>query len=146
MGSTDRPTGWRANARSRQGFIPLWGQEERLLAVAERLRTVQFEHDEGLAVIRRFDGPNTLFYCDPPYVATTRTSNKGYAFEMDDAAHLALLDALRDVQGKVVLSGYPSDLYRKELEDRGWRRLSRESRTRDPKARRTECLWIKPET
>lgn len=94
MGSTDRPTGWRANTRSRQGFIPLWGQEERLLAVAGRMRSVQIEHDDALAVIRRFDGPETLFYCDPPYVASTRTSDKGYAFEMDDAAHCILVDTL----------------------------------------------------
>ena len=144
MGSTDRPSGWRANARSRQGFIPLWGQEERLLAVAERMRSVQFEHDNALAVIKRFDGPETLFYCDPPYMASTRTSGSGYACEMDEADHLALLDTLRNVKGKVVLSGYPSDLYRGELESRGWRMVSRESRTRDPKVRRTECLWIKP--
>ncbi len=144
MGSTDRPTGWRANARTRSGFIPLWGQEERLLAVAERMRSVQFEHDNALSVIRRFDGPETLFYCDPPYVASTRTSARGYAFEMDDTAHHALLDMLLSVEGKVVLSGYPSALYARDLKTHGWRCVSRESRTRDPKARRTECLWIKP--
>lgn len=143
-GGSDRPSGWRANARTRSGLIPYWGQEERLLAVAERMRSVQIEHDDALKVIRRFDGPDTIHYCDPPYVSTTRTSGSGYACELSVEGHQALLDTMLDVQGKVVLSGYPSPLYERELEPRGWKRVSRESRTRDPKAKRTECLWIKP--
>ena len=89
----------------RSGFIPHWGQEERLLAVAERMRSVQIEHDDALKVIRRFDGPNTLHYCDPPYVPQTRTSGSGYAHELSVDGHQALLEALLEVQGKVVLSG-----------------------------------------
>jgi len=143
-GGSDRPSGWRVNSRTKSGSVPHWGREERLLEVAERWRTVQIEHDDALKVIRRFDGPNTLHYCDPPYVPTTRTSGSGYACELSLDDHQALIDLLLSVQGKVVLSGYPSDLYIRELEGRGWSRRDRTSRTRDPKATRTECLWIKP--
>lgn len=141
MGSTERPNGWRANSRARHGYIPLWGREERLLAVAERLRSVQIEHADAKDVIRRFDGPGTLFYCDPPYMAATRSSGTNYACEMDDRAHRELLDLLKAIQGRVVLSGYPSNLYAAELRD--WHMVTRASRTRNPKATRTECLWIK---
>jgi DNA adenine methylase len=114
-----------------------------MLEVAERWREVQIEHDDALKVMRRFDGPNTLHYCDPPYVPATRTSGSGYACELSMEDHQALLDTILSLQGKVVLSGYPSDLYERELEGRGWKRAERESRTRDPRAKRTECLWIK---
>ena len=141
MGATEKPTGWRANARTKSGEIPLWGREERLLEVAARMRAVQIEHDDALAVIRRFDGPETLFYCDPPYVPSTRSSGTGYACEMEAEAHRDLLRALKAARGRVVLSGYPCALYDRELGR--WHRVTRASRTRDPKATRTECLWIK---
>ncbi len=144
MGCTDRKTGWRANARSRSGYIPLWGREERLLAVAERLRSVQIENDDALKVIRRFDGPETLFYCDPPYVPASRSSGSQYACEMGDTGHRQLLELLQSVKGKVVLSGYPSELYMECLEGKGWRRVSKRSRTRNVNTIREECLWIKP--
>lgn len=144
MGATDRPNGWKVNARTKNGHIPLWGREERLLEVAERWRQVQIEHDNAQAVIRRFDGPETLHYCDPPYLPETRTSGTGYVCEMDVEAHRQLLDLLLSVKGKVVVSGYPNALYERELVERGWRQVERQSRTRDPKATRRECLWIKP--
>lgn len=143
-GGSDRPSGWRCNARQKSGHIPHWGREERLLEVAERWRQVQIEHDDALKVIRRFDGPETLHYCDPPYMPETRSSGSGYACELSADAHHELLETLLRVKGRVVISGYPNELYTQELESRGWGRVERESRTRDPKAKRTECLWIKP--
>lgn len=143
MGATERPTGWRANARSKNGHVPFWGREERLLVISERMRSVQFECDDAIKVISRFDGPGTLHYCDPPYMPDSRSSGQGYTCELSTEAHHALLEVLLGLKGKVVISGYPSDLYERELEGRRWRRVERESRTRDPRARRTECLWIK---
>jgi DNA adenine methylase len=143
-GETDRPSGWRAAKTERKnGTIIQWGVEERLLAVATRWREVQIEHDNALKVIRRFDTPNALFYCDPPYVHSTRSSGSGYAFERNDDEHLELLDLLNGIQGKALISGYPCDLYKIHLPARRWRRLERESRTRDPKANRTEVLYIR---
>lgn len=144
MGATERPTGWRANARSKSGHVPMWGREERLLLVSERMRSVQFECDDAMRVIRRFDGPETLHYCDPPYEPESRSSGQGYACDLGQDDHRALLELLLEVEGKVVVSGYPSELYARMLEARGWRRVTRQSRTRDPKTTRTECLWIKP--
>ncbi len=57
MGATDRSTGWRANARTKNGHIPFRGWEKRLLVVAKRMRQAQIECGEALKVIRRFDGP-----------------------------------------------------------------------------------------
>jgi DNA adenine methylase len=65
-----------------------------------------------MQLIRREDGTGTLFYCDPPYLHETRTAQQTYGeFEMSEENHRELLDLLRSVRGKVMLSGCSSRLY-----------------------------------
>ena len=110
-----------------------------LYAVMERLMRIQIENDPAVTVIRRYDTPQTVFYVDPPYVHGTRTSKKGYSYEMTDGDHRELGAVLGDVKGRVVLSGYRSDLY-DELY-KGWRRIDDEVRTaRSANAKRQECV------
>ena len=87
---------------------------DHLKQVACRLRRVQIECDDALAVIKRFDDPGALFYIDPPYVADTRClrwRSDGYVNEYSDDQHRELSESLHQVRGNVVLSGYPSGLY-----------------------------------
>lgn len=81
-----------------------------LAAIAERLMRVQIECRTALDVIRLYDSPETLFYCDPPYVMASRPGGKGYAHEMTDDDHRALAEALNSAQGMVAVSGYEGDL------------------------------------
>jgi len=122
-----------------------WGDESRLLAVATRLREVKIEHDDAFAVIRRFDGPDTLFYCDPPYVHSTRTGSSEYKYEMENGQHQEFLRLVNSIEGKVVISCYASELYAKALPAKRWRRVERMARTRNTKAEgnRLEVLYIK---
>jgi DNA adenine methylase len=91
---------------------------DRLPLVHARLRTAQVEHDDALAVIKRYDTPDTFFYCDPPYAASMRSSGQ-YRHEVDDDHHRALVELLLSIQGKALLSCYYSDLYQ-PLIDAGW--------------------------
>jgi DNA adenine methylase len=111
--------------------------------VHARLRPVVVENVDALRLIPREDTPDTLFYLDPPYLHQTRTDCDAYACELTTKQHMGLLEVLRLVKGKVMLSGYPSPLYDSELAD--WNR-----HTFDPpnhaaggprKRRMTECLW-----
>jgi DNA adenine methylase len=79
----------------------------------------------ALHVIRSEVGSGTLFYLDPPYLHSTRAATDAYLHEMTEADHRELLDRLLLCRGKVILSGYPSDLYDRTLA--GWRR-SRQAR------------------
>jgi DNA adenine methylase len=89
------------------GAVSRWfGRVEGLAEIAQRLLRVQIENAPALAVIERYDSPETLFYCDPPYVHESRSDTKAYAFEMRDAQHRALAEVLHRVEGKVALSGY----------------------------------------
>src|SRR5947209_8341594 len=64
------------------GVVSRWlGAVEDLPAVAERLLRVQIENRPAADVIRLYDSPTTLFYCDPPYVHSTRGDSKAYGFE-----------------------------------------------------------------
>jgi DNA adenine methylase len=113
--------------------------------VHARLRRVCIENMPALELIRREDSPGTLFYCDPPYLHDTRTSPEAYgSHEMTEADHRELLATLRACKGKVMLSGYPSDLYEAEL--KGWKRhdfdLPNNAAGGATKRRMTECLWV----
>jgi DNA adenine methylase len=97
-------------------------------------------------VIRQQDGPNTLFYLDPPYLHSTGASTDTYGpHEMTEADHRQLLALLGTLKGKVMLSGYPSDLYEQALV--GWTRhtfdMANNAASGKTKARETEVLWCK---
>lgn len=113
--------------------------------VAKRLRGVVIENKPASEVIAQHDGPETLHYCDPPYVHVTRSTlmhgQHGYRHEMTDADHEALAEQLRSVRGMVVLSGYHSPLYDRLYD--GWETVECEALA-DGARKRTEVLWINP--
>lgn len=109
-------------------------------AFIKRLRPVVVENKPAIECIEQFDSPNTLFYCDPPYVKTTRRDiNDDYSYEMTDDEHKQLADCLHSVKGMVVLSGYHSDLYDNLYSD--WLQVSREAYA-DQAQKRIEVLWL----
>jgi len=111
-------------------------------AAAKRLKDAQIENDDALSVIKRFDGPETLFYIDPPYLFDTRYSNEEYyAFEMSDDEHVTLANLLQTVEGMVILSGYDHPLYQELYSD--WHFVEKAART-NGNHKSTECLWINP--
>jgi DNA adenine methylase len=116
---------------------------EGLPAVHDRLKRVVLLNRPAIDVIRSQDGPQTLFYCDPPYVQATRTATDVYSHEMTAQDHAELLDTLRQAKGKVLLSGYRNPLYDERLA--GWRRvdfdLANHAAGGNAKRRMTECVW-----
>ncbi len=91
---------------------------EMLPEIHQRIMRVQVENDDFRKIIPRYDTPNTFFYLDPPYIPHTRKHGK-YQYEMSYEDHIDLINLILGVKGKVMLSGYPNDLYKK-LEDNGW--------------------------
>ncbi len=91
-----------------------------LPAVHARLKRVLILNRPALEVIAGQDGPDTLFYLDPPYVHSTRVTTDDYACEMDEGQHALLLEALAKIKGKFLLSGYPSELYSAAQLRHGW--------------------------
>ncbi|HWK90144.1 MAG TPA: hypothetical protein VNP72_09120, partial [Longimicrobium sp.] len=71
-----------------------------------------------------------------------RLTGQVYRHEMTDADHAQLAEVLHSVRGMVVLSGYPCDLYDRELYP-DWTRVSRKALA-DGARERTEVLWLNP--
>lgn len=91
-----------------------------LESVHDRLKRVVILCRNALDVIGQQDGERTLFYLDPPYLPSTRASNGNYEHEMSQDQHANLVETIRGCKGKVMLSGYPNELYDEVLDD--WNR------------------------
>jgi len=89
----------------------------------QRLRDVIIECLGYEKLFEKWDGPDTLFYLDPPYVHITRdvSSTKAYEFEMSDTDHSNLCWECSELKGMVIMSGYHNDIYDSILVDElGW--------------------------
>lgn len=120
-----------------------WSAIDGLPEVHDRLARVVILNRPAVEVMRTQDGPGTLFYCDPPYVHSTRKATAAYAHEMSTADHTEFLTAARACKGKVVISGYRCEQYDHWLED--WTRhefkIPNHAAGGDVKREMTECLW-----
>jgi DNA adenine methylase len=124
------------------GVISRWlGGIEGLDDIGARLLRVQIENRPAVDVIRLYDSPETLFYCDPPYLHSTRGDSKAYGFEMDEEQHHDLAAALHRIVGKAAISGYRCDLMDRIY--KGWRRVDAdEKHCHSIKQLRQESVWM----
>ncbi|MDH4249361.1 MAG: DNA adenine methylase [Deltaproteobacteria bacterium] len=146
-GATKGRTGFRLDTlRNGCNAQHLWATlPDHLLAVAKRLQGVLIENRDAMLVLLDHDTPETLHYVDPPYVHSTRQmAGKYYRHEMTDADHGRLLEVLRGLTGMVVLSGYATDLYDRNLA--GWeqRRTVAHCASLRGSGAREETLWLNP--
>ncbi len=115
-----------------------------LQEVHERLQGVVILNEDALVVIQKQDGPNTFFYADPTYVSSSRIAKSVYAHEMSDEDHHRLVDVILNCKGKILLSGYPNEIY-KRLEVAGWDTLdfhvTKSSSSQKSKPKAIERVW-----
>lgn len=125
------------------GVISRWlGGVEALPEIAVRLLRVQIENRPAEDVIKLYDSPETLFYCDPPYVHDTRGDSKAYGFEMADLEHKSLAALLNRVKGKVAISNYDCELMNRLYPPSTWRKtVGPEKTNHATKGVRVEVLW-----
>ena len=149
-GATKGVTGFRIDTKRQYGTAQSLRAEypDSLAAVGQRLSGVLLENRPAIEVIAAHDKAKTLHYVDPPYVHDTRykgaSTGRYYRHEMNDTEHRKLLGVLLELEGMVVLSGYPSGLYSDLLAD--WRCYSTSARISAGRgtACRTECIWLNP--
>lgn len=113
--------------------LPAW-----IADIVERLKMAQIEQMPAVELIRRCNAPEVLIYADPPYLLSTRKGKKQYPYEMTEDDHVELLEALRQHQGTVMLSGYDNELYNDLLG--GWGKIQMPARATGNKPR-METLW-----
>lgn len=125
------------------GVISRWlGGVEALPEIAERLIRVQIENRPADDLIRLYDSPGTLFYCDPPYIHDTRGDSKAYGYEMSIDEHAALAERLNACRGLVALSGYEHPLMDSLYPASRWiKTVAAEKTIHSTKGSRSEILW-----
>lgn len=87
--------------------------------VAARLRGVIVENRSYEHLLELYDGESSVFYVDPPYLGSTRTSldpekrrGRDYLHDLTtDDQHRDLAERLHACKAAVLLSGYHSPLY-----------------------------------
>jgi DNA adenine methylase len=138
-------TGWRSNIQALNGNVPQWSTKlpQKILDISWRLKhlgnhLVQIENRPALDCINRYNRENVFIYADPPYVRSTR-SGRIYAIEMIDQDHIELLEILKNHKGKVMISGYESELYNDLLQ--GWHIEKLMAKCEGGQERR-EILWM----
>jgi DNA adenine methylase len=115
-------------------------------AVIDRFHGVLIENRPAAELFGAWDHADCVWYCDPPYVHSTRRDKNFYRHEMTDGEHVELLEGLSRLRGTVMVSGYGCDLYDRMVV--GWERYTREavsngSHDVEGDTLRTEVLWIK---
>lgn len=117
-GKYEGPSGFkRDTARTRVGDSSVWrGVPDRVDEVCDRLQGVSIQNQHFAELIDHYDGDNTVFYCDPPYL------HKEDSYRVDDFSHDDLADALDDIDGYALVSytDRPKGLYE------GWTEITRQ--------------------
>ncbi len=81
-----------------------------------RMQNVQIECTDALRIIRSRDYKDAFHYCDPPYYNSDCGHYDGYTIEDFEM----LLKTLSEVEGKFLLSSYPSPILEKYTKQFGW--------------------------
>lgn len=142
------PKSWSASIRTRrnlpEGVSKYLSAIDGLEEIASRFREVMVECRPALETFGKYDRQETLFYVDPPYLPETRHAGLAatYGFEMTRKDHEDLLDVIKTLKGKVLLSGYDSALYSKAL--KSWNRAEQvgKSHLTNSGQTRVEVLWM----
>lgn len=114
--------------------------------VHERLQRIEIRNMNVFEFIKKYDHKKAVFYIDPPYLHSTRSTGGGeYQFEMTFEDHGRLLAVLGSVEGRFLLSGYPSDVYDEASDAFGWNRtdiqIDNKASSKKTKEIKTECVW-----
>lgn len=73
-----------------------------LISFEQRLRTVLIESLDFREIIKRYDGPDSCFFIDPPYVDREHFYLGGFTAK----DHIELVNLLHNIQGKCIVTYY----------------------------------------
>lgn len=109
---------------------------------AIRIQNVQIECTDALRIISSRDHEGAFHYCDPPYFNSDCGHYDGYS----ETDFKELLTLLSKIQGKFLLSSYPSDILSEYTEQFDWytktidQTVSVANNSPKPRKKKTEVL------
>ena len=111
--------GWKTSDRLAKGGNPavtLRNRKRQFSIYENRLMDTDIECIDALELIKRRDSIHTFFYLDPPYYNADMGHYRGYTLE----DYKNLLDLISGIEGKFLLSSYPSDILAEYTEKNNW--------------------------
>ncbi len=84
---------------------------EHFPAIHERIKDMTMENRSYSEIMRSYDSPATVFYCDPPYIDS---SGSMYKHEFTEQDHRDFLKTVFQCKGFVAVSGYNNPLYQNQ--------------------------------
>lgn len=144
---------WSRSLADSKNTVKWYHRFEKLERVHERFRYVQIDSQDAMDCLRYWDKPDVVHYVDPPYVLDTRGGRAYYEYEMANEDHVAMVQVLLSLTGKVVLSGYDHPVYA-PLQQAGWelRTYAAHAYARivaadrgETKPERVEAVWRNPQ-
>ena len=82
--------------------------------IHERFKKIQVENQDWHNCMVDYDGPDTVFYVDPPYIDGDQHIYKN---TMKRDEHYKLLDVIFNLEGFVAVSGYSNPIYENQKWD-----------------------------
>lgn len=87
--------------------------------LCNRLQETTIESNDAGKVIKRYDTEDTFHYIDPPYIDSNQGHYAGYTEDKYNK-HLSILE---NIEGKFLLSSYPSDILSDYAKRNGWQQI-----------------------
>jgi site-specific DNA-adenine methylase len=149
--------GWRYNDSRIKTHEAYLRSVDRLIEVSGRFEGVTVEHADAIDLLcsNRFNNPGVMLYIDPVYLPETGRGNsrndKLYRHKFAYVDHIVMLELIRGMKCKIVLSGYVdnTELYDRYLMSetgscRQWARyeIDAVSSVARGDKHRTEILWV----
>ena len=76
----------------------------------DRFRHIIIENLDWEKLVENYDGEETFFFCDPPYVPETLGSDTNFYLHTD-FNHPRFLNTMKGIKGKCLICGYTCPLY-----------------------------------
>lgn len=73
----------------------------------DKLKKAEIYNEDGIEIIKKFDGEKTFFYLDPPYV-NSKQRYKSKKFKKENM--IELLEILKNIKGKFLMNCYYEDV------------------------------------
>jgi DNA adenine methylase len=114
LGKYEGPSGFKRDTpRTRVGASTVWLRvPDRVDEICNRLQGVSIQNQHFSEMIDDYDGEDTVFYCDPPYL------DRENSYRVDDFDHADLAAALDGIKGYAAVSytDRPEGLYERWAE------------------------------
>ena len=115
--SSDLSAGWSYDNQTGKSAKKATNKRESFTEeYAIRLQNAQRECCDAIRIINSRDSEKTFFYLDPPYYNANMGHYDGYTIEDFEL----LLKTLSKIEGKFLLSSYPSDILREYSKQNQW--------------------------